>query len=406
MWYIYLINPFSAFLWSLFNLKNKHAENILWLFVTFIGLTWSLRPGSSSDSVRYMERVYFLHHSNYTFLEYYAQSGDIDFFSHLLAFIVSRLTDFGWVLMIIQALIFGFFFSRNMSFVFNRLKGKIKLFTWVLFLTFFIVVPMWSFNGFRFWTATHIFVYGLLPFLFDGKKKSLFWCFLTPFVFHYAFIVPVLVLSVFLVLKNRFNIYFGFFVFSLIFAEFNLQQFNFYIDAYAPKQFQERSIGYRSVSNYEQKQDAADKGVLDSEKSWHAILYKKSLIWVIYLFVFHFYFKRKQMEKIYPRLNYIFSFSLLFMGFANIFSNLPSGGRYLFVGTLVILPLVIIYTQNSVSDKWSRRIAMSVSPLLLFYFIVSAREGFYFMSVITIIGNPLIAPLTIGENIPLDMLIK
>ena len=112
MWYLFLINPFSAFIYSLFNLKQKHAKNVLWFFIVFIGLTWSLREDSGSDSARSMGRVYDLNHSAISFFDYYEQSGDIDFLSHLISYIVSRFTDMGFVLMIVYGLIYGFFFYK------------------------------------------------------------------------------------------------------------------------------------------------------------------------------------------------------------------------------------------------------------------------------------------------------
>ncbi|EIM77278.1 hypothetical protein A3SI_06814 [Nitritalea halalkaliphila LW7] len=188
------------------------------MFVTFVGLTWSLVPGSTSDSVRYMAKVQKYHYSTLSFFELYMQGDEIDVFSELLIYSVSRFTSYGWVLMVFQAVVFGFFFSRNMAYVFRKLEGEMKPLVWILFLTFFVIVPIWSFNGFRFWTATHIFAYGLLPYLFEGKRKNLIWCFVTPFIFHYAFTVPLFILLIFFVFRNRLHIYFGLFVFSLFFV--------------------------------------------------------------------------------------------------------------------------------------------------------------------------------------------
>lgn len=406
MWYLFLIHPFLAFLLALRNLRHRHANNILWLFTAFIGLTWAMRDGSTADSVRYMEKVSILHLSSESFLQYYTASGEIDFFSLAITYFVASFTENGHILMIFQGLVFGFFFSRNMTFVFKQLKGDLKLISIILFLTFFVVVPIWNFNGFRFWTAAHVFLYGLLPYFFDGKKKSLFWCFITPFVFHYAFIVPVLILSLFLVLKNKVNLYFGFFVFSLLFTELDLQQFNTYVDQYVPQQFQERSQSYRSEASFERAQEASEVSVFSGEKSWHAILYRKGLTWSMYAFVFYYFFRRKLLQAIHPRMIYILSFVLLFFAFANILANLPSGGRYLSVVSLFTLAFVTINTQNSIGDKLSKTINWATAPLLVFFFIVSVREALYFFSVTTIIGNPFVALFTIGDNINLDSLIK
>ncbi|WP_232835160.1 EpsG family protein [Pleomorphovibrio marinus] len=391
---------------ALRDLRHKHANNILWLFTAFVGLTWAMRDGSTSDSIRYMEKVALLHHSSISFLEYYIASGEIDFFSLAITYFVASFTENGYILMVFQGLVYGFFFSRNMTFVLKQLNGNLKFISIIFFLTFFVVVPIWNFNGFRFWTATHVFIYGLLPYFFEGKRKSLIWCFITPFVFHYAFIVPVLILSLLLVLKNRLNLYFGFFVFSLFFAELDLKLFNAYVEQYVPQQFQERSQSYRSEAKFERAQEVREVGDFSVEKSWHAIFYKKALTWSMYAFLLYYFFRRKHLQAKHPRMVYILSFVLLFFAFANILANLPSGSRYLSVVSLFTLAFLTINTQNSIGDRLSKRISWVIAPLLLFFFIVSVRQALYFFSVTTIIGNPFIALFTIGDNINLDSLIK
>jgi hypothetical protein len=192
----------------------------------------------------------------------------------------------------------------------------------------------------------------------------------------------------------------------LFLSEFNIEQFNKYVEQYLPQKIQERTSSYRTVAKFEIYQETSAAGIFNNEKSWHANLYKKSLKWSIFAFLFMLYFKRKQIQAIYPRLIFGLSFVLLFMGVANILSNLPSGDRYLTIVLLLALPLIIFYMQNSVYDLWTKLIAALTTPFLLFFFIVSVREGFYFISITTILGNPLLATFTMGQNIPLELLIK
>lgn len=406
MWYVFFFHPFSSLIWSLRNLDKKIASNLLWMFITYLGCTWSLIDGSTSDSVKYMSTVSMLNKSDYSFREYYLWTGDIDFFSDFLTYVISRFTDSGWILMIFQAFIFGFFFSRNMSFVFKKLEGRISIITGFVFLVLFMVVPIWNINGFRFWTATHIFIFGLFLYFFEGNKKSLIWCFSTPFVFHYAFIVPVLILSIFLLTKNRLNLYFGFFVFSLFFSEFDVKQFNNVVEQYVPEQFDNRSSSYRTEQNVEQKLESENEDVFSGNVSWYAVLYNRALVWAVDIYIFLLYFRRKVLMEIDPKLLYAFSFVLLFMGFANLLSNLPSGSRYLYVPLLLVLSIILIYVQKNSADLIARRVLKMTVPFLMFFLIVVIRIGFYFVSISTIFGNPVVAIFTFGNNIPLDNLIK
>src|SRR5699024_1023376 len=120
--------------------------------------------------------------------------------------------------------IYGFFFSRNIWYVMERLEGKIRPATILLFSCFCLVMPFWFINGFRMWTAAHIFIYGLLPYLFEGRKSGLVIAVLSILV-HYAFIVPVGVLFAYLLLGNRLIIYFLFFVTTFFVSEINIEVF-------------------------------------------------------------------------------------------------------------------------------------------------------------------------------------
>ncbi|EIM77277.1 hypothetical protein A3SI_06809 [Nitritalea halalkaliphila LW7] len=125
----------------------------------------------------------------------------------------------------------------------------------------------------------------------------------------------------------------------------------------------------------------------------------------IYLF-FVFYFKNKKISTLNPRLVYYLSFILLYLAFANFLSNLPSGSRYLVISYFLIFPLILYVVTNVEYDKWIYRVNLLTSPLLLFFFLVRVREGFYFVSSTTIFGNPIVALFTMGDNVPLDVLIK
>jgi hypothetical protein len=265
---------------------------------------------------------------------------------------------------------------------------------------------MWSFNGFRFNLTTHVFVYGLLQYFFEKKKKGLIWCFLSPFVFHYAFILPAALLGLYLVFRDRVTIYFGMFIFSLFFAEFDSAQFNKLVETYAPASFEEKSESYRKDSSFEKLEETASTGVLGGKQSWHAALYKKSIFWSMYVFLIYFYFRRKKLMELHPNFLSILSFVLLFFSVANIMMNVPSGTRYSVVASLFALSFITIYIQNATFDNLGARISKWLSPVLLFYIIVSARTGFFYLSLTTIVGNPIIAIFTIGENINLDLLLK
>lgn len=406
MFKLIFINPFLALLLALRDMRSPSSKNVVWFFVFFVGLTWAIRPGTYPDSVRYVEKLKLFYKYDIGFIEYYLSGNDIDFFSTGLTYLISRFTDYGPALIIAQSIIFGYFFSRNMAIVMQNCEGRLKTITLILFLSFFMVMPIWSFNGFRFNLATHIFIYGLLNYFFLGRKNYLLWCFLTPFVFHYAFLAMVAVLCVYLVAGDRVRVYFGVFIFSLFFAEFDFAQFNQMFEKYIPKSFQEKSESYLNEGYVSAHQAKNTESLFEGKRSWHAKLYKKSVFWSLSALLIYFYLRRGKLILLQPKFLSTLSFSLLSFAFANFMMNVPSGGRYASVTNLFALSFMVMYVQNIDFDKWGQRLTKMVSPILLFFVIVSVREGFFYLSLTTIIGNPIIALFSIGENINLDLLLK
>jgi hypothetical protein len=70
------------------------------------------------------------------------------------------------------------------------------------------------------------------------------------------------------------------------------------------------------------------------------------------------------------------------------------------------MAFITIYIQNSGFDRIGQRLSILVAPFLIFFIFVSAREGFYYFSLTTLLGNPIVALFSLGNNINLDYLIK
>lgn len=410
-WYLFMLFPFVAGIFAMKNYKASWAKNIIWAFVVFFGLSFGFakeifQGTETSDVFRYTDQVKELYKRDLNFsdiVKLYEENQDIDILRITIAIIVSRFTNNEHILLAVFGFIFGYFFTRNIWFVLDRIIGKIKPMTFILLAAYFLVNPFWNINTFRFCTATHVFIYGLLPYLFEGKKKGILVAALSVLI-HFSFILPLLILFFYVLLGNRIVIYFIFFLSSLVVSQINIQQFNLVIEANVPENLLERTSTYRDEDSVEDFREGK-KGDVVVSSSWHVAIFSKALHWSLMALIILIFYRRKIIERVKKRYLDSLSFNLLFWGVANFMSTLPSGGRYLIIASLSALPLIIFFVQNLYGENYTSKKILIFSPALLFFIIVAIRIGFYYLSVTSIIGNPFFLLIT-DKNIPLNDLIK
>lgn len=401
---LFVISPFLAVISAFANNRKSWAKNIFWAFCAFYGLVFAIGiETSGSDVVRAVSKLTSLHATPMSLsmaLEYFAQSGNADIVSTIVVLIVSRFTESQALLTMTYGFIFGYFFSRNLWFILDRLDGKLHIITILLVACFFLVNPIWHLNGFRFWTATHIFVYGLLQSVYEGNRKGL-WISMASLLVHYTFLIPVSALLAYKILGNRATLYFIFFMSTFFISEINIETFNRTVETYAPEIIQERTDSYRSEERVEAFRESSGSG-----KNWYAAWYGTALKWSVMGFLVILFFQyRKSIVSDKAILN-LFCFSLLFYGVANLMSSIPSGGRFVSVANLAALATIIFYVQNIPNDKALVRFIKVAMPALLLFIIVAFRTGIYSFSATLILGNPLVAFFTAGENISINDVMK
>ena len=405
-WILFLMNPFVSMILAFRDYKLPSAKNIFWAFCAFYGLTFAIATESQgSDINAYVgELQYFFDQSEFgvnEILTYFQLSGEIDVLSTFILYILSRFTDNQGILTMIYAIIFGFFFSRNIWYVLKLLKNEISLIEKLLLLTLVLIIPIWFINGFRMWTAFHMFIYGLLPYIFEKKKIKLIFVFLT-FLVHFSYIIPISILTIYLVFGNRISIYFLIFILSFILSELNIDRVNSFVENYAPVTLAERSSAYRNEEKVEQYRH----GSKNRTKNIYAVWDKKLLNWSLILLVFYFFLFASPMIKIIPEWKRLFSLNLLFYSAGNILSSFPSGGRFVNIALFLSLIMAILYLNQFKKDTNFKFVTQALTPFFLLFIIVAIRIGFYSLSLTTIFGNPLFAVLNAGDTISLNDLIK
>lgn len=402
--FLFVLWPFLAVIAAFKNYRSPWSKNIFWAFCAFFGFTFAIASESQgSDIVRYIssyQALYGVDMSIENAISYFQQSGELDVLRTLIAIVLSRITDSPNSLTLVYGAIFGYFLSRNIWYLMGHLEGKFTPVTIMLLFCFFLVNPIWNLNGFRMWTAAHIFLFGLIPYLLEGRR-DLLWVTVLSIMVHFSFLVPVSLFFSYLFLGNRLTLYFGFYLATFFISELDISALNSVVESYAPEILQERTASYRDEERVEMfREDSTGSGTV-----WYAVWYKRALSWSIMGFLIILFLKGKTaIEKNKGWLN-LYSFTLYYYGIANILSSLPSGGRYITVANLLALAMITIYVQNQPREQTVKRFIFFATPALLLFIVVAVRTGFYGMSVSALIGNPIIA-LVMIENISLNDFLK
>lgn len=402
---LFFIWPILAVASAFRNYRSNWGKNILWAFTAFYGFAFAIGvENSGSDINRYVAELAYLNTVEMTMadaIQYFKESGEVDILRTFIAVTLSRVTGSQSILTLVYGIIYGFFFSRNIWYVLERLQGRIKPITILLLICFFLVLPVWKINGFRMWTGAQIFIYGLLPFLFEGKKTRLLIS-VSSVLVHFSFIIPMGILMVYLVLGNRLLPYFIFFLMTFFISEIDLNAFNKLVDSYAPEILQERTSSYRAETKVEEHREGVDK----ENMVWYAVWHGRALSYSIMGFLIILFFKGRTFFAKHKRWLSLFSFILLFSGIVNLLSSLPSGGRFYDVANLLALALIVLYIQNREQELIMERFVWIATPALLLYVVVAFRIGLYSMSATAVMGNPVIAMFFIGEHISLNDVMK
>jgi hypothetical protein len=400
----FLLNPFLGFINAFRYFKQDWARNSVWLFVIFYG--FSMSKPEIVDTSRYVMKLKVLHESESSWEGFVKTlyeldergSGNLDLYQPIVTYIVSLFTSNGDLLFAVFGMVFGFFYSRNCWFLLQTVqKQSLSWPLLVLLITFLCVIGFWSLGGVRMWTAAHVFFYGTFLYLMKHRNVGIVIAALS-LVIHFSFILPSAFLAFYILIKPSHKILFYVFISSFFISALDLTFVNTAIEAYAPEFIVPR------VQNYVTDEYAEVITEMNTTGNWYILLYGKAINWSIAILLSVIYFKSNR-EFIVSRSWYkLFGFSMVLMIIGNLLASVPSGGRYATIAQLFAVATIFLAVCNNTDLKFQRNINF-VTPILLFFIIVSIRVAFDTITVDTIFSNPVFASfLKIGT--PLIDLIK
>ena len=358
------------------------------------------------DSSRYVYKLEAVHNSTQDLSVLFASlyqvdergSGSVDIYEPVVVFLVALFTKNGDVLFAVFGLVFGFFYSRNIWFLFECIKSKeINILLWLVLISFVCVVGFWSLGGVRMWTAGHIYFFGTTKY-FSGRKKIGLFIAISTILIHFSFILPVVLLVIYIWIKPPNNILFYLFLGTLVFSSLELKVVSNFIESYLPQILEARTVNYTS-------EDYAERiSQLNASGNWYIVNLNKVLLFVVTGIFCFFHFQSTFLKRLNNIGYNIYGFSLTLLILANLLSGVPSGVRYMLLAQLFALAAIV----NFLSLKLPKYVIRNISytwPFFVFFIIVSMRVAFDSLTFDGVFSNPILV-LIANTGIPIIDLIK
>ena len=256
------------------------------------------------------------------------------------------------------------------------------------------------------WTALHVFVYGMMPYLLEKDKSKLWWTLLTPLI-HFSFLYVAVFAAVWFILSYRLKtqssifltIAFVFFVVTLFVNTLNLDRTSGMLAEYSPESYENRIDSY---VNEEVASRRADKGALNN---WYVVASGSVTHWCYNILLLALLPCLKRNFKSNKSLRHLYVFALFLGGFANIMALIPSGGRFQLLSQMFKVPLILLVAMYiSPSDNF-RKILNVALVFLLLPFVFQFRKFFDYLSITAVLGN-FITVFFWENNVPLIDFIK
>lgn len=382
----FCIWPFGALILSFIKYSKKWTKNLIWAFVVFYGYTFVI-SNDTMDANRLLARfetaIQFKGDIHTYFLRLFVLTeGNINFIEPFIHYLVALFTDNFQILMAVFGLIFGYFYSRNICYLIDYIKpSRITLYSQILLFTFIFIIGYWEINGFRFWTAIHIFFYALIPYFTKGKKGRLWWL-LVAFLLHYSLLLPISFFLIYLVLGNRTKMFFYMFLVTFLISSINITKVGDIMQSFLPSIF-ESKINEKMSDKALAKDELHEFGMAGRIKSLVFIAINIS-------YVLLYYFNRFEIKKRETLYNY-FSFTLLMLILGNLGGLIPQGGgRFSIVAALFCISFLIILLKNFELKYPLKQFMPITASFFLLGILGFIRMSFNTTNIIAIIGNPIL----------------
>lgn len=330
----FLISPFLSILLFSKKYKTKQYLNLVWFFFAFLGYIL-VTNNESGDSYRYT--MMFKEYAALSFegqLNYFTDDARLDLFRPVTFRFISSFTSNPKIYFAFVAFFFGYFYSRILGFMFQNIHQKLNLILVLIIVNYLFFLNFYGFQFVRFNTATVLFIYFLLKYYLEEKKKKYLLLTGLSIFIHFTYVFPVSFLLIYQFLPTFRKLYFYGFMITAIFTVVEFDYLASNLESYLPQELESRK-GYLD-SEYK------ERITLDAqEANWYIKIRGPWIKYTSLMLLVLSYLTYKKSLYYNPKYEELISFLLFFGIFANIVSIVPSGSRFLSI-TYATLWLILI----------------------------------------------------------------
>lgn len=358
-----LIFPVVSFIYALFHPNNKNFKLLFVLFFTFIGLAIFYK-GNEADITRSVVDFYDAYTNQdvdfFTYFKSTSSINQIDYYSTFMVWLVSRFTNNPKIYLGCLALVFALFFVANTDYLIkhSQLTSRIS----IILLIVFIVTPKIAFLTHRWWTALQVFLFGMLPVIFEKKYWKLLWCFAAAYLVHFSFLYPLIILVISLLLPKKYLlIYLVLYIITVLINSFDFSYLASFVTNYLPDLVASRTETYINAEILEHNFFSQSARIVMN-------IANVTLCTIIYI-------TNQEGLKKEDLLRRVFVVALLLGSFANLTALTEWGWRYLDLTNMLFVAFYALYLSDDMNYKKSLTLFKWTTPLFL-YFIAFQVRGF------------------------------
>lgn len=376
---LFLAVPILGFIFAMKDLRRWESKFVFIAFYALYGYATSFEL-DTADSYRVAQTFYFGYWKLSNILINFYNGYYTDLYRYFVYVFVQQYTSNPKVLYAVFSFVYGTFACLSIAELYNIWKGKKTLFFYLIVFLFFLHLTFFNIQTTRYYTATSVFVFFAIQFLYYKRKLALIGICITPFIhFSFYFGVAVLLSYQYFFKTSKFYKYsYWIYVFAFILSLAKPQSFidEAMGDEEQQSEMTSSSSVNRKIKTYSKTTKETGRQV-SSDKKRSAYSQGKGIFRKATLFIYAWgfmllstliYKKRKRKEIIQNKtqdelLNFVFYFFGMTTLFKLLFSN---GGRFFYsADCLMMFWLCCVFKQNE-SVRWKDYIIM-LFPIKFYY---------------------------------------